>query len=326
MQTTRPLGFALTVLALTFAGESATRPVAAGTGSHRDHSGNISTSTTGDDVRSCGDISIQFGDRDAVRSEQVLTGAGPRGPLNLSLPANSGAWFHGSARRDWSILACKAASSPSALNAVSVTFQRGELEARGPDTESWLVYYVIEGPGNADIDGATHNGPLRFAGVSGGHIRATTENGPLSFRDCAGTIDARSNNGPISLEHVSGDVSASTQNGPVSVTDSSGNVKVDTKNGPISVRLSGDTWRDGGLEAHAGNGPLSLRIPDGYRTATIVESTGHSPVQCRGGACDSARRTSNDDSRRITFGEGTAAVVRLSTVNGPVSIDSARGE
>lgn len=329
MHTHRPLGFAFTTLALALTLSFASRPGCAGTGSHHESSGNISTSTNGDDVRACSDIRVQFGDRDAVRSEQTLAGAGPRGSFNLSLPTNSGAWFRGAARRDWSILACKAASSATALAAVSVTFERGELEAKGPAGDSWLVYYVIEGPGDAQIDAATHNGPLQFAGVSGGRVRATAENGPLSFRDCSGTIEARANNGPISLEGVSGEVSASAQNGPISVSASSGNVKLDTRNGPISVRLSGDAWHDGGLEAHAVNGPLSLRIPAGYRSGTVVESTGRSPVQCRGEACDAARRTW-DDARRIAFGDPTAtaatAIVRLSTVNGPVSIDSSRAD
>jgi DUF4097 and DUF4098 domain-containing protein YvlB len=99
-----------------------------------------------------------------------------------------------------------------------------------------------------------------------------------------------------------------------------GDVDIDTQNGPISVKLSGNRW-DGKLEAHARNGPLSLSLPEGYASAVTVESSGRSPFQCRAKACGEARKNWDEDSRRIEFGS-SAPVVRLSTVNGPVSIRS----
>jgi hypothetical protein len=110
-------------------------------------------------------------------------------------------------------------------------------------------------------------------------------------------------------------------NGPIHISGRSGNYRLSTQNGPISVQLDGDRW-DGTLEARASNGPLQLKLSEGYRSGVVVESLGHGPVTCPDSACRTARRTFDDDARRIEFGD-SAPVVRLSTRNGPVSIGRA---
>jgi hypothetical protein len=289
---------------------------------------NVEISTDSDrDVRSCADIRVRFGHQDAARAEQTLTGAGPRGPLVLKLDRNSGAWFHGGDGQDWSILACKAAERPETLAQVSVSFDRGELEARGPRGSAgdrWTVFYVVSAPRNAEIDAESADGPLSFEGLEG-RLTARGHNGPIALHNCKGTIDARVENGPLSLDQVSGEVNAQADNGPISISGSSGNIQAKASNGPISVRLSGDTWRDGRLEARAVNGPLSLKIPEGYRSRAVVEASGNSPFRCRAAACGNAHRGWDDENRRVEFGEGST-VVRLSTVNGPVTVDSTREE
>src|SRR6266849_6156021 len=110
-----------------------------------------------------------------------------------------------------------------------------------------------------------------------------------------------------------------TYNGPISLDGGSGTMKLNAENGPVSVRLRGTTW-DGSIEAHTQNGPASLRIPAGFRSGVVVESDGHGPVSCRAAACREARRTWDDeDNRKIELGSGPT-VVRMSTVNGPVSV------
>jgi len=56
-----------------------------------------------------------------------------------------------------------------------------------------------------------------------------------------------------------------------------------------------------------------------------VESTNHAPVSCKGKAsiCDNARKTWDDEHRRIEYGNAPA-MIRLSTVNGPVSVQESR--
>ena len=303
---------------------------AAASGGHnrtQSHSDGMNVEISTDDgraVRRCSDIRVRFDGRDAERAEQQLTGAGPRGPMAVKLERNSGAWVRGSDRRDWSVLACKAADNAATLAQVSVSFDRGDLQTRGPENERWTVFYVIEAPRSAEIDAEASNGPLSFEDLSG-RIAAQGLNGPIAFRACSGRVEARVTNGPISLDGVSGEVDVRAVNGPISIQGGSGNVQASTQNGPISVRLSGDSWKDGGLDARAVNGPVSLRIPDGYRSGTVVQSAGRSPVRCRAASCGNARKTWDDDDRRLEFGEGEA-IVRLSTVNGPVTVDSTRGD
>jgi len=56
-----------------------------------------------------------------------------------------------------------------------------------------------------------------------------------------------------------------------------------------------------------------------------VESRNYSPMSCHASICDNARKTWDDNNRRIEYG-GSPAMIRLSTVNGPVSVQSAREE
>jgi len=54
-----------------------------------------------------------------------------------------------------------------------------------------------------------------------------------------------------------------------------------------------------------------------------VESTNYAPVSCKASICDNARKTWDDEHRRIEFGS-SPAMIRLSTVNGPVSVQESR--
>jgi hypothetical protein len=75
-----------------------------------------------------------------------------------------------------------------------------------------------------------------------------------------------------------------------------------------------------------------VKIPRGYNSGVVVESSGRAPFSCRAEGCDQwraqMRRTNDDDdddrgyhgrSHRVELGAGRADV-RLSTVNGPVTI------
>lgn len=277
----------------------------------------------GGPVRRCSDLRVRFGNRDAVRAEERISAPAVRGALTLRLPESSGAWVRGADRRDYAVLACKAAESAEALARVTVSMEGADLRASGPDDASWVVHFVIDAPRDGALDLEGSNGPIQVEEIAG-RVKARASNGPLGFRHCTGSIEAIADNGPIAIEGSSGDVRARASNGPISISGNGGTVRADTENGPITVELLGDSWKSGNLEARAVNGPLTLSIPTGYRTATRVESAGHGPVHCRAEACGAARKTWADtDSRRIDFGDGNPEI-RLSTVNGPVSVEDAR--
>jgi hypothetical protein len=135
-----------------------------------------------------------------------------------------------------------------------------------------------------------------------------------------GKITARATNGPISVADCSGEVDIAATNGPISFSGTGGKLRLHTENGPISVALNGPTWNGDGLVADAVNGPLTLRLPSGFQSSFLVESSEHSPMSCAASICSDTRRTWDDDIRRIQYGNGDP-VIRLSTKNGPISVE-----
>jgi hypothetical protein len=251
----------------------------------------------------CGDLEVVIEGRPALRDEQALSVTPPAGTaLRIRAAHNSGVRVEASDRRDVQVVACKAARTQEDLDRIRVTFEDGLLTAAGPEEESWVAYLLVSAPRGATLDVEAWNGPLSLQGLTG-KVTARSQNGPISVDDCPGAIDAEARNGPIS------------------VVGSGGDLHVRTQNGPISIKLAGNAWDGPGLEARAVNGPVSLKIPDGYRSGAVVESAGRSPFRCKGGACNRARHNWDDDGQRVELGGGATAV-RLSTVNGPVTVAS----
>jgi hypothetical protein len=261
-------------------------------------------------VSDCSELHIRFDDRDAVvRSEERTLSKADAPTLRVRPHTNGGVQVQGWDREVYSVTACKAAGGSGAdadriLSQISLSVQNGEVSTKGPgDEDQWTVYLLIRAPQVAAID-------------------LETANGPISFYNVDGKLTARAKNGPISLHDFSGEAEIIATNGPIDITGSSGNLRVHTQNGPISVALAGTTWSGAGLSADAENGPLTLLVPSDYRSSFVVESTNHAPVSCQARICDNARKTWDDEHRRIEFGNAPA-MIRLSTVNGPVSVRQA---
>ncbi len=178
---------------------------------------------------------------------------------------------------------------------------RVHVSVSGPsaDHDDWTVFLLIRTPRSADVEVSAHNGPVSFYSVNG-KLTTRATNGPISMKDCSGEADI------------------SAENGPISFSGTSGKLRLHTQNGPITVSL-GANWDGSELVADAVNGPLTLRVPSGFRSSFLVESNGHSPVSCHASICSEARKTWDDDHRRIEYGSGSP-VIRLSTENGPISV------
>lgn len=278
--------------------------LAAGTASaghrHR-HSG---VSIDHDDPESCADISVNFEDGPAFRAEESASiPAG--GTLRLEAAENSGIYVREGARADFEVVLCKAAPEESKLSAISLSRSGDRVSVTGPSNGEWVGFLLVTAPRGASLELNASNGPIGLNGLSG-RVTARTENGPISASGSTGDLDLEAENGPI---HFEGE---------------SGHSKLRTQNGPIGVKLEGRSWAGEGLDARAVNGPVSLSIPPGYGSAAVVESAGRSPFQCRGAGCASARKTWDDDGKRIEVGEGPV-LVRVATVNGPVSVRTGSG-
>ncbi len=270
--------------------------------------GGFNVTTRGDRIRDCSDIEVTARGKRVALAEESLAVPAPRGGGRLTVEGsqNGGIYVFGGGGRDYQVRVCKAAAADGVASAedrlarIEVETAGDRLAVRGPGHDDWLAYLLITAPAGAAMDLSVTNGPLGVRGAEG-DFRLRAQNGPISLRSTAGTFDVV------------------VQNGPVSIHEAGGEVKVRAQNGPISVHLSGD-WDGEGLDARAVNGPLSLSIDEGFRSAVVVEASGHSPWNCHGCGAARARRTWDDDGgRRFEYGEGPERV-RLSTVNGPVSI------
>jgi hypothetical protein len=258
----------------------------------------------------CSDLRIRFDDQDAVvRSEERTLTKAEAAVLQVHPHTNGGVQVVGWDRETYSVTACKAAAASGdaerVLSQITMSIENGKVSTKGPgDDDEWTVYLLIRTPKSSTLD-------------------METMNGPVSFYEVDGKLTARTHNGPISLKNFSGEAEITAVNGPISLDGSKGNVRIHTENGPITVELAGNSWSGAGLTADAKNGPLTLMVPSGYQSSFVVESTNYAPVSCKASICDNARKTWDDEHRRIEFGSAPA-MIRLSTVNGPVSVRESR--
>jgi hypothetical protein len=241
-----------------------------------------------------------------VRSEEKSLPLSQTPRLSVHSAPNDGVQVQGWDKDSYSITACKMAEGPESkaeeiLAQIHVSIADGQVSASGPrDSGRWSVHFLIRAPKGANVS-----------------LEAT--NGPLSIYDLNGTLRARASNGPISIKNLNGDADLEASNGPISVSGSSGNIRLRTQNGPISVDVDDSSWKGQGLTADAQNGPVSLRVPSGFQSGFVVESRGSGRVSCSSSVCNDARKTWDEDRRRIEYG-ATPALIHLSTYNGPASV------
>jgi hypothetical protein len=252
----------------------------------------------------CSDLHIRLEDEKPIIEAEERTVTKAEAPnLRIRELQNGGVQVQGWDKDTYLVKACKAAIGDRAqelLSQIHLSVQGGEVSVSGPGHhDDWTVYLLIRTPRGASVDVAAHNGPASFYSVDG-KITTRTINGPVSLKDC------------------SGEANISAENGPISFSGSSGKLRLHTQNGPITVALASG-WNGSELVADAVNGPLTLRVPSDFRSSFLVESNGHSPVSCHASICADARKTWDDEHRRIEYGSGSP-VIRLSTENGPISV------
>jgi len=278
----------------------------------RQRSRNVSTNSG--QVSDCSDLRVSFGDRrwgynDVVRAEQAATLPVTAGrALAVEASRNGGAYVLGGSRAEYDIVGCffatgdTRAEAETLLRKLALNARDGRASVSGPEERDWVGFLIVRAPRGAAVDLRGWNGPLEVRGVNG---RVTVE----------------AHNGPVSLEDTSGEVEVRAENGPVHISGAEGKFTVRLQNGPLHVELSGTRWQSGGIEASTQNGPIHLEVPRDYQSGVLVDVSRHSPVQCTAPQCRQAVRTW-ERPNRIEF--GGPPVVRLSTVNGPVTVSGAQ--
>ena len=257
-------------------------------------------------IGDCEQVRIRIGDGETVRSEQTRTlPMSAAASLVVTSPQQGGIHVQGWTQGEYSIKACLAAAGNNAseakliLDQIKLSIEDGQVVVRGPNPDDWIAYLIIQAPNGAVLDLSSTNGPIGVKGFSG-------------------NLHARTMNGPVKLHDVGGQVRAEAQNGPITVRGGGGDFRLNAQNGPLTIDLDGIQWSGGELEGRTQNGPLTLKLPDNYQSSVRVDTSKHSPVECISGRCRQAVRTW-DRPNVIQFGD-SEPIVRLSTVNGPVTI------
>ena len=256
-------------------------------------------------VTTCDQIRVRSEDRQVARSEDRLTLPESSSTVHIRAAQNGGIYVYGTDRKDFAVLNCKIAVDDEQATAerrllnIKTSFEGGQLGVSGPDDGDWTSYLIVQAPRTSS---------LALNGL----------NGPISFTGMSGKVEVQNTNGPLSIKDSSGEISADITNGPISYAGGSGDVKLRAENGPIAVKLAGTSWDGKGLDAESTNGPLALKMPNNYTSGVLVQTRGYSPFQCSG--CEGARKDFDDNNKSVQFGTGPT-LVRLSTVNGPVSIN-----
>jgi hypothetical protein len=262
---------------------------------------NMSTRLLDEGAGDCSAIEVTSNEFTVAMSEELLTP--PPGHLSVRAPQSGGVWIAGSSAGAFEVRACKFAlgtdqgDADARLQQIRVS-TGDRITAEGPDRGRWLVYFLVQVP-------------------RGSSLEAETTNGPISIRGVDGSVTGRAVNGPISVTESRGKIDVETVNGPISLTRSSGDVRLSAQNGPVTVTLEGSEWEGAGLRGGTRNGPLTVSIPEGYRSGVVVEADGRSPFRCD--QCPDTRRSGDGESRRVEIGSGPERV-RLTTVNGPVTV------
>jgi hypothetical protein len=233
--------------------------------------------------------------------------------MQVTAARNGGVSLRPGSGNAYEVTVCKYAGADSEtegnqlLSQIHPEHTANSISVQGPDNEHhWVASLIIRVPQGANMSVAAHNGPI-------------------SAKELDGTFDLNTVNGPISVKNISGKVNAVAKNGPISFDGEKGDYSLQTQNGPISIHLENQSWQNGKLDAKAQNGPISLALPKGYQSGVVVSSDGHSPMSCNAEVCNEARKTWDGDEKRIEFGSSNP-VIRISTHNGPVSVNSRAAE
>jgi len=257
----------------------------------------------------CSDLKVTSNGEVAQVNETYTLSRGEAPILEMAGMERAVLQVRGSDRADFSVEACKIAvaddraGAEQVVRGISITHSAGRFSSSGPTSGdvNWQVYFLVHAPKDANLNLETKNGPISVSGING-TVKLRATNGPVSVNDCAGVVEVH------------------TANGPISFNGGGGEVHLIAQNGPISLNLAGEVWNGSQLEARTINGPVSVSVPELFRSGVRLETSGHSPVSCGASACRSAF-TDLSSNQRVMQLNGSQDTIRVSTSNGPVSIN-----
>lgn len=113
------------------------------------------------------------------------------------------------------------AQAQRALDAINVSYDKGDIGAYGPSsdqTQMWWVNMILYVPRKAAVD-------------------VTSANGGIAIRNMQGKITARATNGGISVAQSNGDYKVATESGGITLERIGGKMEATSQHGPIALKI-----------------------------------------------------------------------------------------
>src|SRR5262249_25683914 len=99
----------------------------------------VSVSEHGEPAR-CEDLSIRIDDDRAERAQETIQVPATGRVLRVRVADHSGVRVVGTDRKDFEVVACKAATSSADLPRITVVERAGEISVDGPPNDEWVAY------------------------------------------------------------------------------------------------------------------------------------------------------------------------------------------
>jgi len=216
------------------------------------------------------------------------------GTLTVDGRQNGGISVRGEDRGDILIRACVQAwgSDENAAKALANDIHintSGTVRAEGPSENGWSVSYQILAPRNTSVNLTAHNGGITITGIDA-NAQFETMNGGVFLSDDAGTFSGK------------------------------------TMNGGVFVKLSGQSWRGGGLDVTTTNGGVNIEMPQNYAAHVETGTVNGGFSSNIAGLQPQRDDDRNNDYRRprktriSTDINGGGAPIKVITTNGGVHI------
>ena len=115
--------------------------------------------------------------------------------------------------------------------------------------------------------------------IASGHMDLTTVDGPLTARQCKGTITARSVDGSLELRNVQGDISARTVDGTISLEGVFQTLEAGSTDGSIHATVEPGSRMGGEWSIRSVDGSIRIELPQDF-SADLEARTGDGHIRC----------------------------------------------
>ena len=177
--------------------------------------------------------------------------------------------------------------------------------------------FVLSLPPGMDFKIETENGPVEVDGAKG-DVSIQSQNGGIAVRRSEGDFEMQSANGDIRFDGVRGaTIQASTANGNIYGTDFEGDSRFSTDNGAIRLRLARGAVRPR-IHAESSNGSIRIETPASL-SAQVSFSTDNGGIRADLDEFNASDVVKNRHRFRAAL-NGAEGIVEARTSNGGIEL------